>query len=523
MRKLLKWKYSIGIIGLMLLTGALMGCGEAGGEAGSDEPRVASEGLNEDTDRVEQLIVTYQTYQGSVITDLDEVVNAINEITVPEIGVEIAFRLVDAQEAFTEYPLWISRGERVDLMMLNYQDITAYVARGMLTPLDDLLEAEGKDILKLIAEGYYVTEGAVVKGSTYGSGIVPDMMGSGTGFWVPASLLEEINFDYQEKHIYTWEEMTEFAARCKALYPDKYPIGQITSGLNHSFFSYYGGEIEALGADYVSGVLTTEGKLVNLYETREYYDFLTQMREWYLAGYLYPDTAFTDSNADELAAAGLILSYPFQSAPNDGMNEVFGEEVVCLRTGTVSVNSQHARSGFWTIPVTSQSPEAAMRFLNMMYADERIANLIQYGIKGKHYVVLDVDSGSIALPYGVSRQNTGYYNPLGLYGDRRKIYTFDSNESIRRKREYSAEAMQNRKPFNDFTYSADNVLLELSTARKVVEQYTPLLESGSVDLETCYTEFLLQLRLAGIDKILADKQEQYDRWQMDKGERTGGE
>lgn len=411
--------------------------------------------------------------------------------------------------------LWVfgqPGGEEIDLMMLNFQDITAYVSRGMLCPLDTLLQSEGRDILRLLDEGCYVTEGTVVDGQTYGTGIVSDVPGRGLGLWVPVSLLKETGLDYEETHIYTVEELSEFFARAKALYPDRYPLGQITSGQNYSFYSYYYGMVDALGAEAATGVLSEDGRIVNFYGTEEYYTFLKQMREWYNAGYLYPDAAFTDSYLIDLVNSGLLLSYPYVSIPDEEIQEVFGEEAVCLRTNEPVIENQDSKGVFWTIPATSTHREEAMRFLDRMYADARISNLIQYGIRGKHYVVLDVETGSIGLPYGVSRQTTGYYNPLGLYGDRRKMYTYESPETIRRRRAYSEEAMQNRKPFRDFVYSSDNVNLELSAVTGIVERYAPVLESGCVDLDSCYQEFLLQLQLAGIDRIIADKQAQYDRW-----------
>lgn len=501
-----------GLMVPLIFAGILSGCSTTeagGGDFSQISPSAKKREYGQD---ITQIVVTYQTYEGSVLTDLEEVTEALNAVTVPEIGVEVTFRLVDAQEAFSEYPLWISRGEEIDLMILNYHDITTYVNRGMLCPLDALLETEGQDILSLLDEGCYVTEGAVIKGQTYGTGIVPDVTGRGLGLWAAASLLEKIGFDYEETHIYTVEELTDFFARAKALYPDRYPLGQISSGQNYTFYSYYFGRVDALGAELLTGILSPDGRIVNFYETEEYAMFLKQMREWYQAGYLYPDAAFTDSYLTDLVRSGLLLTYPYTSLPNEEMQELFGEAAVCLRTGEPMAEHQNSKGMFWTIPVTSTHRAEAMRFLDLMYADARISNLIQYGIRGKHYVVLDVETGSITFPYGVSRQTTGYYNPLGLYGDRRNMYTFNSPEFIRKRQAYSEEAMKNRPPFRDFVYLSDRVSLELSAASKIVERYVPLLESGCIDPEPCYQEFLTQLRLAGIDRIIADKQAQYDEW-----------
>ena len=82
---------------LVLVVGMLAGC--AGADGGDSFSQIqADENVQDIPERqdVPRIVVTYQTYQGSVLTDLDEVADAINEITVPEIGVEVSFRLVDA-------------------------------------------------------------------------------------------------------------------------------------------------------------------------------------------------------------------------------------------------------------------------------------------------------------------------------------------------------------------------------------------------------------------------------------------
>lgn len=486
---------------------AVTGCSrqpepESEGSVSGEETAVRAE---------DKLVVTYQTLPTSILRDLDEITAAVNEITIAEIGVEIEFRLVDESEAFAQYSLWISKNERIDLMMLNGQDITTYISRGMLEPLDALLKENGQDILQLSGEGIYVTEGAVVKGSIYGVSPVADMPGNGYGLWTTARLVQETGFAYEEGHVYTLAELTEFLARCKELYPESYPLGLITSDRKTSAFAWFGGRMNPTGGASDFGVVTQEGRIVNIYETEEYEAFLRYLRQWYEAGYIYPDAAFTDAYSEELVKCGLALTYPDSSAPGYEMEELFGEETVCLRTSSVSMETPNGQTGYWVIPVTSGNPEAAMKFLNLMYRDARIANLIQYGIASKHYVVLDVESGRIPYPYGVSRKSTGYYNPLGLYGDRRQLYTFDTKEQLARKQAYIQEVTVNEDNPKGFYFDTDGVNPELAALQKVVEKYVPILESGSVDLEF-YTEFIRELRSAGGDKVLEEKQRQYDSW-----------
>lgn len=494
----------------LCLACVLMVCLSGCGSKEPSKPYETPEETEEYGKELVHLVVTYPTLPSSVTRDLEDVAEQVNQITAEEIGVEVEFRPIDTAQAATEYPIWISRGEQIDLMMLYEQDITSYISCGMLLPLDELLAQWGQGILGLLEEGCYVTEGSVVRNRTYGVAAVPEIAGNGTGLWVPVSLLEETGFPYEDGHIYKREELSDFLAACKELHPEAYVLGQITAGNTSTTFSYYGGNLK--GEEAVSGVLTEEGRIENVFELPEYLAFLKDMRQWYEAGFLYPDGAFTDSYLEELVSGGLVLAFPGSSKPGNGMDEIFGEEVVCLRTSEISIWHQSSKGGFWAIPVNSGNPEAAMRFLDLLYTDVRISNLIQYGIAGRHYVVLDVETGQISYPYGVSRKTTGYYNPLPVYGDRRRMYTFDTKEVSQQKREYAREAAGTQAEFNDFCFETGNVESELAAVQEVIARYVPALESGSVDIDVYYPEFIAWLKLAGIDRIIDEKQRQYEEW-----------
>lgn len=148
-------------------------------------------------------------------------------------------------------------------------------------------------------------------------------------------------------------------------------------------------------------------------------------------------------------------------------------------------------------------------FLNLMYADVSVANLIQWGIRGRHYEVADEENGLIAWTGGAP---SGYYNPLGLYGDRSRQYEMCSLEAKRQKEVYEREAVRRESAAEGFVYSSAKVSGELDEIQKAITKYVPILESGSVDLEKYYPEFLEALQRAGMDRVVADKQRQLDAW-----------
>lgn len=465
-----------------------------------------------DSQNADHIIVTYQTMDYSVLTDLQEVTEAINEIAAAEIGVEAEFKVVDARDAFSEYSLWIGNGKQVDLMILNNQDITDYINKRMVLPLDDYLEQYAPDICHIMEEGYHLTEGSAVDGKAYGITIVPDTVGSGGGMWIPLRYLEEAGLGYEEDHIYSMEEIGKLCAFLKDKYPDSYPLGQITSGNVSTTMGYFYGFMDTLGQDASMGYLDSDGRIKNYYESEEYEEFLNYLRDWYLAGYIYPDAAITDADISELTKNETVLSWVFTSVPGIVTKEDFGEEIVCLHTTEVYSCSQYSKPGFWTIPSTSAHVEAAMKFLNLMYQDNRISNLLNWGIEEKHYIVTDEENGLIAYPEGKTAADTGYSNPLHLYGDFRSVYSMEPAETRQARMEFSRKAMDNQVGVKGFLYSTAGMAGVIDAVQEVVEKYVPVLESGSVDLDIYYSQFLKELQYAGIEELLADRQKQFDEW-----------
>lgn len=465
---------------------------------------------------VEHIVVTYNYIAGNQMNHLDQIVDKINEISRKKIGVEIELLPVNSQDVNKKYPLWLSQGKEIDLMVLNYQDITSYTDKGMLCPLNQLLHTSGNDIQEMINNGDALGSGATIEKKIYGLNVPEVEYGSGGGIWIPERYLKNMSFQFKENHIYTVDELTTLFEELKGKYPDSYPLGQITSGNTFSTYSYYRERMETAASERNTGYVTENGTVLDFYETEEYYSFLQQMRKWYQEGYIYPDSSFTNSSAIDLLQEGIVLSIPLGSAPGMYSEESIGEKVVCLRT-TKIVNAPSTANGtFWTIPSTSTNPESAMKFLNLMYTDPEIVNLLQWGIEGVDYKIIDEKKGRIICLGGPSGNKDCYYNPLGMYGNQKIAYSTDSDELIKEKKAYAALSENVGEEYADFTFLIGPVSVELMQVQEVLNRYFPILESGSVELETNYNNFIQELKTAGIEKVIAEKQRQLDAWKQKK-------
>lgn len=482
----------------MLTLALLSGCGEK-----PPEP----------VEHSDPIIMTYQTMSTSRTTGLSRVETAINEIAREEAGVEVSFRTVDANDSFTAYPLWLSQGERIDLMILNYQNIQSYIKSGHLLPLDDLISEYGGGIQAIINSGIDLTSSTTAGGHIYGLIPLSDNRGLGGGLWITKRCLAEAGFSYDEERIYTLDEIDRLLAQLKVLYPDKYPLGQVTAGNTYSTYNFFYGMQDTIDLGSASGTLDLEtGRIVNSYGSEGYRSFLKQMRDWHQRGYIYPDAAYTGFSNIELMRSGDVLCIPFSSAPGIITDEDVGEDVVCLRLSEIVETGSGPRGIFWVIPSTCQSPEKAMTFLDLMYTDARIVNLLTWGEAQRDYLFLDESEGVIAYPDGITLETADYYNPLGFYGDTRLAYSLGSNELKKQLENYNRKARKIGQDYAGFFFDEDPVSTEVWRIQQVLNRYLPVLECGCVELEENYGSFLTALEDAGIETVIAEKQRQLDIW-----------
>ena len=152
-----------------------------------------------------------------------------------------------------------------------------------------------------------------------------------------------------------------------------------------------------------------------------------------------------------------------------------------------------------------------MRFMDMMYKDGRIINLLVFGIEGKHYVVVDEEAGIISYPEGVTAQTTTYSYGFGLFG--MQINNYVMGQSTKEEDlAWNEIALKNKMKSYGFCYDATAMTNQIIAVEAVIAEYTPALTTGSADLETTYAEFLSKLEANGINDIIADKQAQFDAW-----------
>ena len=500
---------------LLLCTFLLASCARVsdGGERGGEDGNTASvsedgsEPASGETDEaIEHLVMSFLVDDRHPLPDLAEVSAALNVLTQKEIGVEVELLPLSYEDIRARLPIWLSDQEQVDLLFVRNDDIKACLGGRILQSLDEYMTENNPDAAALSALPEAFTAGTTYRGLCYGISNADDTGIYSRGIVIPKRLLQEAGFSYDPKTVYTLDEVHDLFLKLKKIYPDRYIFSEINETIYASATEYFMSSFyqssseEHIGVDYNPD----RKRYFNRFASSFYKGYLEESRLWYREGILYPNALLTEFSSKELARAGVVLAYFANASPAVLSDSGFSEETVILRMTDVYRDPLQTGAGYWTVPSVAASPEAAVRFLNLMYSDSRIMNLLSYGIEGKHYTLSNAEKGLIETIRGENGAPL-YENPLPVYGILDQAYRPMSEALFGEYQAWKESAVllenQQTDPGWDPALYAD----EISAVREVIALYAPVLESGSVDIDTYYSRFMRELREAGMSTIVAAK------------------
>ena len=122
----------------------------------------------------------------------------------------------------------------------------------------------------------------------------------------------------------------------------------------------------------------------------------------------------------------------------------------------------------------------------------------------------------IGYPEGVNADNSTY--DLGMdwyFGNRFLAKTWEGNVPLDVKTEEEANKEAKVSPALGFAFDSTPVSTEIATIGNVTSQYLPGILCGFLDPETEIPKFLDALEDAGMEKLVEEKQTQYDTWRAE--------
>lgn len=489
------------LLAAVMIAAIFAGCNS---EASSEQTNPKADEVSSAESAETPKVVLYYPLS-SVPADQEMVAQEIHDYVMEKLGVDLELRATPFSAYNEQLNLIVAGSEQIDIAMIMGAQISSFVSRGALLPLDDLIAEYGQGIEACL--GDYLNAGEI-SGVLYQTPTNRSLFYQG-GVVLRKDILDKYNIDHTT--IETLEDLEAVFEIVKAGEPGMSMIQPEGSGTE---FLYY--DFDPLGDS--CGVLMDYGQnldVVNLYATEEYKETCELHREWYLKGYIANDVLTNTEGSADLVKADKLLGYYVTVGPGteqDKSNQC-GTEMVMVELRDVYSYTGKVNGFGWSILNNSKNPEAAMQVLNLMYSDPTFLNMLDWGLEGVHYQMKEGSDRIITFADGVDGSTNGYFhNMTFLFGDQLNAYFWDGTEENfpEAVREMNENAIQSKAM--GFAYDVTSVKNEYTAVTNVVSQYNVALTLGCLDPDEYLPVFLEALKDAGMEKIISEKQAQLDAW-----------
>ena len=496
---------------------SMAACGTTESSSGSSkaDSSAASESSSAKSDEEGDPYTVTLVLNGSQQQDEERIEEKINEILEPALNAKLDIVVLPWASATQQLQLMLSGDEKIDLFYTNATNAIQYMHSGQIMDMSELIDKYGTNLKAVFGEDIAKTD--QVDGFVYG---VPNQIerGSIPAIFMRKDLVEKYNINTDE--IKEPKDMEKVFETVQVGEPDMTMLYSINSGdtpLNRLFRG------DTLGDSNNLGVLmdqTNSTTVENLFATDWFKDTTTMLYDWYKKGYISQDAGTNTENWRTICKAGNLFSLFFAyhpGVPVEFQSSTGYEFEIVPFYDTPIVNSSSYSGVIFSLAQNSENPEKAMQVLDYIYGSPEVMNLLNWGEEGTDYVVEDADNGIINYPDDVTADNVGYSLNLGWELPNQFIaYKWDgSDPQLWDKMQDFNESGTNSKALG-FIFDNSNYTNQVAALSNVVSQYSGALYSGSGDPEELIPQFLQALDDAGINDVIAAKQEQLDAFLANK-------
>ena len=477
------------------------------------EPAAETAGWTGDVDEIQIMLFDLR----GVSDHAEKVTAAMNAITEPTIGVKANIKWIDMASYVTQVGLSMSSGEQVDIISVTPippTDYTTMVGSKQLMDITDYLEADGQELMAIC--GDYM-DAMAVNGRFYG---VPCYRNYANVTYaiMRKDILDELGLTEEASKITSYAEYSDILAKVKEG-TDIYPLGAFNNridvpcltGDNFSDTVVY----DTLGDNLQMIFTDDEGNVSLLPEQEVFRNGREIVRDWYSRDFIHKDSTISDEHVDTLMKTGVIFSsiQGSEIGVETAKQEATGYEMLCVELFRSYVRSANVIQFGMAVPSTAAEPEAAVRWLNALYSDPQLTNLLTWGIEGEDYVVKD---GVATFPEGVTADNVEYHSADFLYGNYFADYPWEGTSADFRNEAKAFLDAAPISPYLGFNMDMSELTNVITALTGIKQKYTSDIYCGKFTDEQ-YETYIADAKTAGADEYIAVHQEQLSAWKEAAG------
>ena len=480
--------------------------------------------LADDEEDYDEIKVSWLTTMPLDPSVTDPIVEAINGITEEEIGVHVDIEFYDPGAYATQIPMEIQANSKLDLLMYTPIPGSGYLSfrnQGQLQDISGLIDEYGQDIKDALGDLLLGTTDP--DGSIYG---VPSyrVLGSSLYIIMRTDVLEELGLLEKAENMTTWTEYEEILKEVVDK-TDYAGVGNCdVNGSTIAVSPYFTGDDEfanntgfdSLGDTTSLIASNKDGQVLSYYNSEDYRKEVERAQKWYDEGLIYKDAAVAQEYNVNLIKAGTVFST--LSAAELGGEElseaICGFDLTYVKVCDSVCGSDTTHKFGFAVPINATDPEAAVQFLNLLFINSDLQNMLAWGLEGRDWVEKD---GEAVYPEGVDSDSVQFH--MGDYLNGNQFITIPWEGSGADFREVQKEFQKGLvfSPYMGFNADTSEVTNESTSCFGIIEQYRKQLSSGSSgDWEGVFNEMNEKLEAAGINTLVETYQTQLDAWQAEQ-------
>ena len=429
-----------------------------------------------------------------------EVMEKINEAALRDLNMTVTVVQASLANANNQAQLMLSSAEDLDVLVMAGQNLPSYVDARYLINLSGVESVLGKDLI----DGTRTSADELYMLTT-----VREHFGC-RAIYFRKDICDELGIDVST--VKTLDDLDPIFEKVKQAYPTMDMIGS-------NIDIIYRGASDSL-SDYV-GVLNNSQEPVvgNLWDNEFLQYACGKMYEWNQKGWLRSDMATSNESFQSIFGAGNTFAM-FDGYKPDSLVEKknqTGYDCYVAPLTDPSMSTTNLNAVGYAVARNSKNPEKAVEFLNWMYTSAEFNNLINWGIEGVDYEVIDAKNGVIDYPEGVDGTTVNYHVALGYaFPNQGAMYVWNGTAPDIWDQYAALEATAVKSVALGFMPDSTDWLNEYAACNAVTEKYKASLLAGAVDPAVYIPQLNEELYAAGLQTIIDMKQAQLDAWLENK-------
>ncbi len=439
---------------------------------------------------------------GDSQADMQKVCDAVNAYLKDKLNVKIKAETFGWGDTYSpKINPMLAAGQPVDIIFTanwaaNYRQ---NAAAGYYRELNDYL-AKYPKIKEIVGEAFL--NGSAINGKNYAVPTNKEKVHN-WGFLLKKDLVDKYKVDV--KSIKKMEDLEPYFDKIKAGEPGVTPLLAVQMDAPWHLLDW-----DNISDDDIPGALYSDNrdtKIINQFEAPESIAQYKKLHEYYQKGYIHANAATMDNFSEEMKTGKYFAAVqPLKPGKADEMFTSTNIKWEQVDITPPIMSNRETTGALLAIPASSKNPEKAFQFIEMLYTDKTLKNMFVYGVEGTHYT--KVSDNVVKLT-----DNKGYRAGNGWrFGNQFIDYLLDNEDPQKWKQfeEYNKKGLVLKSL--GFAFDSKNVESQASACKTVIQTYYKQLFTGSVDPDKTVAKMSSELKAAGVEKLIAEMQKQYDEW-----------